>query len=201
MFHPCPGVFLTFPSIPGCWPESAPISQHPGAPFPIAQHHSPSVTAVPTEQGVQRALQEIEVPFGNQRPQRKHVTLMDTLWAHVPTLHVWTYVYGPYQIDALWIPLPLLYVQPQVPRSLGRYTAGSSAPSGISSVPSVVVQSEYSRGTERLEECVCVCMGLPCTCTGYLTEGRGWGARETRLQGSRLKKDYLILTCQKHFVD
>lgn len=147
------------------------FTQHPGAPFPIAQHHSPSVTAVPTEQGVQRALQEIEVPFGNQRPQRKHVTLMDTLWAQVPTLHVWTYVYGPYQIDALWIPLPLLYVQPQVSRSLGRYTAGSSAPSGISSVPSVVVQSEYSRGTERLEERVCVCMGLPCTCTGSLTEG------------------------------
>lgn len=78
----------------------------PSTPPPPHQCHSPSIAAVPTEQGVIGAFQEIEVPFGSQRPQRKHVTTW-TLWAQYPPCtcgHIC--VDHTHQTDAVWVPLP-----------------------------------------------------------------------------------------------
>lgn len=64
--------------------------------FPTPLYHSPSIAAVSTEQGVVSALQEIEVPFGSQRPQRKHVTHEDTLWTHAPIARLWAHLCAPH---------------------------------------------------------------------------------------------------------
>lgn len=92
-------------------PNHPPSSDNPGTsalhpPPPPHQCHSPSIAAVPTEQGVIGAFQEIEVPFGSQRSQRKHVTTW-TLWAQYPPCtcgHIC--VDHTHQTDAVWVPLP-----------------------------------------------------------------------------------------------
>ena len=93
-------------------PNHPPSSGNPGAtvshspPNPPGCH-SPSIAAVPTEQGVIGALQEIEVPCGSQRSQREHVSAW-TLWAECP-LHTRGHIcvdHGHRHMDALGAPLP-----------------------------------------------------------------------------------------------
>ena len=108
----CSQVVVTLPSTPGSHPQSSPISDNPGATFSHSPPtppgcHSPSIAAVPTEQGVIGALQEIEVPFGSQRSQRKHVTAW-TLWAQYPS-HTCGHICVDHRhqhVDALGAPLP-----------------------------------------------------------------------------------------------
>ena len=93
-------------------PSHPPSSDNPGATFSHSPPtppgcHSPSITAVPTEQGITGALQEIEVPFGSQRSQRKHVTTW-TLWAQYPS-HTCGHIRVDHRhqhVDVLRAPLP-----------------------------------------------------------------------------------------------
>ena len=98
---------------------SSPIIPHLlatlGPLFPFTPHppgcHSPSIAAVPTEQGVVGALQEIEVPCGSQRSQRKHVSAW-TLWAECP-LHIRGHIcvdHGHRHVGALGAPLPAPFI-------------------------------------------------------------------------------------------
>lgn len=111
-------------------PNPLPSSETSGPPFPTPLYHSPSIAAVPTKQGVIGTLQEIEVPFGSQRPQRKHITHVETLWTHAPIARPWARLCGPHAPDGG----SLAALAPPL-RSLGRYTTGSSAASRVSSAP------------------------------------------------------------------
>lgn len=126
-------------------PNQLPSSNTPGTVFPTPQYHSPSIAAVPTKQGVIGTLQEIEVPFGSQRPQRKHVTHVDTLWTHAPIALLWTHLCGPHTPNGCSLGAP-----PPPLRSLGRCTIGiSAASSQLSALLWLWLGSRDTAGAQR----------------------------------------------------
>lgn len=130
----------------------------------LLPHNSPSITAIPTEQSIIGALQEIEVPFGNQRPQRRHVT------TQMPSKHVHT----PHSRQHICVPKeatqtlpgapPVFYEQFQAPGSPADKLHGlSTKPHKL--VPAVVTKSGFTR--DPIRPCV---KGRVSVCA----LGRGW---------------------------
>lgn len=112
-------LFLTTGSLTSSPPQIlVPNEPHPeGYWGTLSPHNSPGITAIPTEQGIIGTLQEIEVPFGNQRPQRRHVTTQ-TLSKHMHTSHTCRQSCVPEEVTQtlLGIP-PVFYEQFQNPES------------------------------------------------------------------------------------
>ena len=138
-------------------PNPLPSSETSGPPFPTPLYHSPSIAAVPTKQGVIGTLQEIEVPFGSQRPQRKHITHVETLWTHAPIARPWARLCGPHAPDggSLAALAPPLSLWVDTLQGAQRQVVSAQCP------PCVDGPSGCSRGTDR--RIVRVCMHMATT--------------------------------------
>lgn len=164
--YPCPW-FPTRLSTP-C-PEQAPTSQDTcGSVAP----HSPSITAVPAQQGVIGALQEVEVPFGNQKPPRRHVSTQMHR-KHTPTSHTREHTCVPKEATQLLpvCPLPSFTNSSRL-QGLPWINCRDSGLSHSDLVPTV--KSEFTRSPTMGKGHVSVCIRLPHT---YLIVGLGLESR------------------------